>query len=157
VAGAAWAIDIGGVRVTGVDRHPWAVEEANRTYRDLGVNGRAVKGDAARTKLPSGARAGIIAAYTINELPDATRGALLPRFLETHSRGTRVLIIEPIARRMAAWWDGWQREFEAAGGQAAEWRFRDVPLPPAQRRLGRAAGLDPRELTARSLWLGGSR
>jgi SAM-dependent methyltransferase len=152
-AGAAWALDTGGTaRLTGIDRHPWAVAEANWTFRELGLGGRAVQGDAARAKLPSGRRGGIIAAFTVNELPDATRDALLPKLIDAHARGTRVLIVEPIARRLATWWASWQRDFEAAGGHAAEWRF-NVPLPALQRQLGRAAGLDPRELTARSLWL----
>jgi hypothetical protein len=95
---------------------------------------------------------GILAAYTVNELPEATRAALLPRLLAAHDRGSRVLIVEPIARRLATWWDAWASAFAAAGGAAAEWRFK-VALPPRQRDLGKAAGLDPRELTARSLWL----
>jgi SAM-dependent methyltransferase len=156
VAGAAWALECGGAHVRGIDRHPWAVTEANWTYRELAVSGRAVQGDAARVPLPSGARAGILAAYTINELPEPTRGALLPRLLDAHARGACVLVIEPIARRLAPWWDRWQGEFDSAGGEAAEWRF-SIPLPDLQRRLGRAAGLDPRDLAARSLWLGRSR
>jgi hypothetical protein len=40
----------------------------------------------------------------------------------------------------------------AAGGRADEWRFR-VPLPDVVARLDRAAGLDHRELTCRSLWI----
>ena len=44
----------------------------------------------------------ILAAYTINELPDATGAALLPRLLDAARPGiARVLIVEPIARRMA--------------------------------------------------------
>ena len=156
VAGAAWALGSGGARVRGVDRHPWAVTEANWTYRELGVNGRATQEDAARVHLPSHDGAGIIAAYTVNELPSAARDALLPRLLQAHAHGARVLVIEPIARRIATWWDAWQGAFESAGGRAGEWRFAST-LPARQRQLGRAAGLDPRELTARTLWLGPSR
>ncbi len=94
----------------------------------------------------------ILAAYTVNELPASTRDALLPRLIEAHARGSRVLIVEPIARRIATWWDHWAQAFAEAGGSASEWRFR-TPLPGRQRDLGKAAGLDPRELTARSLWL----
>jgi hypothetical protein len=39
------------------------------------------------------------------------------------------------------------------GGRADEWRFR-AELPPIVAKLDRAAGLDHRELTARSLWIG---
>src|SRR3981081_2014114 len=35
VAGAAWALECGDATVHGVDRHPWAVAEANWTYRTL--------------------------------------------------------------------------------------------------------------------------
>ena len=152
-AGAAWALESGAARVTGVDRHPWAVAEAARTYRELGLSGsRAIQGDAARAKLPFGPRSGIIAAYTVNELPESARNALLPRLLDSHARGARVLIVEPIARRIATWWHAWRSGFEAAGGHASEWRFA-ASIPDLQRRLARAAGLDPRELTARTLWL----
>jgi hypothetical protein len=51
---------------------------------------------------------------------------------------------------MAPWWAAWQRAFEQACGSADEWRF-PADLPPRQRALARAAGLNPRELTARTL------
>jgi methyltransferase family protein len=151
-AGAAWALACDRCEVHGVDRNAWAVAEAQWTYRTLGVTGRAVKGDVAAAQIPGGRRRGVLAAYTVNELPDRVRAALLPRLLEAHQQGARVLVIEPIARRMAGWWAEWERAFAAAGGASAEWRFA-IPLPERQRQLGRAAGLDPRELTARSLWL----
>ena len=102
--------------------------------------------------MPGGNGQAILAAYTVNELPDAARDALLPRLIAAHQRGSRILIVEPIARRIAGWWGAWQSVFTAAGGTANEWRFA-TPLPERQRQLGRAAGLDPRELTARSLSL----
>jgi hypothetical protein len=61
-------------------------------------------------------------------------------------------VVEPIARRAVPWWADWQIAIERAGGRADEWRF-PADLPPTQRALARAAGLDPRELTARSLFL----
>ncbi len=151
-AGAAWAIECGRARLSGVDRHPWAVAEANWTYRQLGIDGRAIRGDVGTLTLRGQRGDAILAAYTINELPASTRDALLPRLIEAHARGARVLIVEPIARRVATWWDHWARAFAGAGGSASEWRF-NTPLPSRQRDLGKAAGLDPRELTARSLWL----
>ena len=142
----------GAAAIDGVDRHAWAVAEANWTYRTLALDGRARQGDVERVPLRGGGGQAILAAYTVNELPDATRDGLLPRLIEAHHQGSRVLIVEPIARRMAGWWTGWERAFAAAGGSANEWRFA-TPLPERQRQLGRAAGLDPRELTARSLLL----
>ena len=95
---------------------------------------------------------GIMAAYVVNELTDAARGVLLDRLLTAAAANARVLIIEPIARRMVPWWTAWRGAFEAAGGRADEWRL-EAPLPERQRDLARAAGLDPRTLAARSLLL----
>jgi len=151
-AGAAWSQACAPCRITGVDRNGWAKAEAKWTYRQLGLPGRAIQADVGRTALPAASGEATLAAYTVNELPDAIRTALLPRMLDAHRGGARILVIEPIARRMAGWWNDWARVFVDAGGRADEWRF-PAPLPERQRQLGRAAGLDPRELTARTLWL----
>ena len=138
--------------LNGIDRHPWAASEANWTYRALGLSGHAAQGTIERTSMRARRGDGILAAYAVNELPDPSRAALLSRLLEAHAKGSRVLIIEPIARRLTSWWPEWERACVAAGGRANEWRF-PVDLPPRQRQLARAAGLQPRELRARSLWL----
>jgi hypothetical protein len=65
-----------------------------------------------------------------------------------------VLVVEPLAGGAAPWWKRWQSAFEAAGGRADEWRTR-AELPPIVQKLDRAAGLDHREITGRSLWLAG--
>ena len=109
--------------------------------------------DLSRVRLDPAPGLGILAAYTINELPDDLRSAWLTRLLDAHARGATVLIIEPIARRMAPWWRGWEERFVAAGGRTDEWRF-DALLPRRQRELARSAGLNPRELRARSLFAG---
>jgi predicted RNA methylase len=152
VAGAAWALVAGASRIAGIDRHPWAVEEANWTYRQLLLNGRAVQRNVVRTSFKADRETGIVAAYVANELSDADRAALLSALLAAHTRGVRVLVIEPIARRMSPWWADWQAAIAGAHGRADEWRFA-VDLPPLQASLARAAGLEPRELTARSLFL----
>lgn len=151
-AGAAWALECDTCTVQGVDRNAWAVAEALWTYRTLGIPGRAVKGSVQAAHLEATSARAILAAYTVNELTEPDRAALLGRLMGAHDQGARILIVEPIARRMAGWWTGWQQAFEASGGFSREWRF-TVPVPDRQRQLGRAAGLDPRELTARSLWL----
>lgn len=151
-AGAAWALAASGCRITGFDRHPWAVAEANWTYRQLALDGYAAQRDISRATFRAAPGLGVLAAYAVNELADGTRDDLLRRFLDAHRRGARVLVIEPIARRVARWWDVWQHAFAAAGGRADEWRF-PARLPPRQLALAQAAGLDPRELTARSLFL----
>lgn len=154
-AGAAWALECEAT-VSGVDRHPWVVAEANWTYRQLGLRGRAVQADIARARLDHAHGAGIVAAYAMNELPDPVRYEMLGRLIEASGRGAHVLIVEPIARRLTPWWTSWTEAFSAAHGRADEWRFAAM-LPPRQRLLAKAAGLNPAELTARSLWLRGRR
>jgi SAM-dependent methyltransferase len=151
-AGAAWAIEAG-ARVSGFDRNLWAIGEANWTYRQLGIVGRAAKQDIERASIRGERGAAILAAYSINELAEDGRAALLPRLVRAHEQGARVLVIEPIARRLSRWWPLWQQAFLEAGGCARDWRFR-TDLPARQRTLAKAAGLDPRELTAKSLFLG---
>ena len=153
-AGIAWATGAGATRVRGVDRHPWAVDEANAAYKLFGLDGRAVRRDIAargqRAIVSADRGTGVLAAYAINELDAEARRTLLPELLSLQKSGARVLVVEPIARRTSPWWDEWASAFEHAGGQAHEWRF-PAALPPTQLQLARAAGLDPRELTARSL------
>jgi hypothetical protein len=155
-AGAAWALERPGASVSGSDRHPWAVAEANWTYRQLGVPGRAVQHDVQRVRINPSETTGILSAYTVNELTDAARDALLPRLLDARTEGASVLIVEPIARRLTPWWRTWESAFQAGGGRADEWRF-PAALPPRQRGLAKAAGLNPQELTARSLSTGPGR
>ena len=151
-AGAAWASsDRAGTSILGVDQHPWAVAEAAWTYRHFEISGRTRRGDA--TSIPIPDSASIIAAFTINEIADdAVRTALLERLLRRRSHRGAVLIVEPLAGRIAPWWARWREEFRAHGGRADEWRFR-VELPDIVAKLDRAAGLNHRELTARSLAL----
>jgi len=153
-AGAAWALASGGSPVvSGLDRHPWAVDEARWTYRTLGLEGAARQGDAARLPhVRDGAAA--IAAYVLNELPDDVRTRAEEQLFAAAARGARILILEPIARGVAPWWDQTARRAVKAGGRADQWRWA-VDLPPLVRTLDKAAGLDHRELTVRSLWLPG--
>jgi hypothetical protein len=150
-AGAAWALE-SNAAVSGFDRHPWAVEEANWTYRTLRVRGRARTRDVARVQLPATSGTAILAAYAVNELSEPTRSALLERMLASAEAGARVLVIEPIARGPVPWWSAWSKAFASQGGRADEWRFA-VSLPERQLELAHAAGLRPQHLTARSLYL----
>jgi hypothetical protein len=153
VAGAAWALAAAGTaRLVGIDRHPWAVEETRWTYRRFRLAGQASVGDLAR--VPRVGRDGaIVAAYAMNELPSAARGAVEGRLLAAASAGARVLIAEPIARSVTPWWDDFAARVIGAGGRADQWRF-PADLPPMLRLFDKAAGLDHRELTARTLYLG---
>lgn len=151
VAGAAWSRAAGTVDVMGIDRHPWAADEARWTYRQLGIRGRARQGDLVRLpRLPPGS--GVVAAYTLNELADAARTHVEDQLLEAARHGVRVLVVEPIARRITPWWNATAARVVAAGGRADEWRFEE-PLPPLVERFDRAAGLDHRINSCRSFYL----
>jgi len=152
-SGAAWALEAGGVPVQGVDRNGWAVDEARWTLRRLGLRGGADVGRAEEARLPRRGGA-VLAAFTLNELADEARERLLETLLA--ASGVSVLVVEPIAGRVSPWWPPWARRVAEAGGRHDEWRFR-VPLPDLVARFDRAAGLDHRELTARTLWLPAAR
>jgi hypothetical protein len=150
-SGAAWAAQVSHQQSAfAIDRSPWAIAEAARTYRHFGLRVRTSQDDMATAAWPAAAT--LLAAFAVNELPPAVRDRLLERVLERIARGSAVLVVEPIARSIAPWWGGWQTAFAAAGGRADEWRFRPK-LPDVVAKLDRAAGLDHRELTARSLWI----
>ena len=151
-SGAAWAAEDSTIRqAVAIDRNPWSIAEASRTYRHFGVPARTRQDEMASAAWPPGAA--LLAAFSVNELTGDTRDRLLDRFLDRARRGDAVLVVEPVARSIAPWWSAWQAAFSAAGGRADEWRFR-TELPDIVAKLDRAAGLDHRELTARSLWLG---
>jgi hypothetical protein len=163
VAGAAWA----GVRpgsdqgqtpvLHGIDRSGWAVAEAAWTYRTLGLTGRATRGDLVReaSSLLSRAhrqlnRTGIVLAWSSNELEGEARTRLLTTLVELGKAGASILIVEPISRRAAPWFDDWADSIAKAGGRQDDWSF-DQPRPPALSRIDDEVGFDRSALTARSL------
>ena len=154
-AGAAWAVAANGARVLGIDRHPWAVAEARWTYRQLDLGAHARRGDVTR---PSTVRPGtaIVAAHVLNELAPAAREHLEDWLVDAAERGTRVLVIEPIARRLTPWWPSTESRLRSvAGARVDEWRFR-VDLPPLLHLLDRSAAMNHSELTARSIYCPGT-
>lgn len=153
-AGAAWAHSFPEPpAVVGIDLSSWALSEAARTYRAFGLSARTCLGDIATVAWPK-SPAGLLAAFTLNELADSARETVLGRLVDRGERGDAVLIVEPLAGFVAPWWNRWRDAFVAAGGRADEWRF-GVELPAIVAKLDRAAGLDHHELKGRSLWLGG--
>jgi SAM-dependent methyltransferase len=153
-AGAAWALECGPrVQLEGVDRSGWAVAEARWTFARLGLDGRATRKDAATARLPE-PPAGVLAAFTVNELAEEPRRRLLARLLDAAGSGSTVLVVEPLSRHISPWWPEWAEAVRGAGGREDEWRFRP-DLPDRLALLGKAAGLDTRELTGRSLFLSG--
>jgi len=53
---------------------------------------------------------------------------------------------------VAPWWNETAARVVAAGGRADEWQF-DTALPAAAAMLGKAAGLNSREMKVRSLYI----
>ena len=152
VAGAAWASNCAHrVDVLGVDRNAWAVGEAQQTYRAFGATARVKHANVATLRFPKPPIA-VVAAFTLNELDESTRDAMLDGWLAEERQ--QILIVEPLAGFVARWWNRWRDRFEAAGGRGDEWRIR-AELPPIVAKLDRAAGLDHREITGRSLWRSG--
>ena len=151
VAGAAWALESEpSPRVIGVDRNGWALQECKWTYQQLRIRGTPKACDIRTLRIP--ARTAVMAAFTINELDPTARDRFRRDFIKVARNGAPVLVIEPIARRLTSWWDHWSHDWKAAGGRDDEWRFR-VHLPERLALMDKAAGLDHRELTGRSLWL----
>jgi hypothetical protein len=151
-AGAAWAAAVETPpAILGVDRLPWALEEAAFTYRTMRFQSATRRAHAGRVAVPHDIDA-VVAGWMVNELDAASRDALLPRLLQAATRGTRVLIVEPIATRVSPWWPGWARAFASAGGRQDEWRI-PAALPDLIRRLDIAAGLRHDVLTARSIYV----
>jgi hypothetical protein len=149
-AGAAWVSTVQGKpSIRGYDLHPWAVKEADWTYREFGLDHTVTRRDIARAPMP-GKTDGLLAAWVVNELRQETRDGLLPRLIESAGKGAEILIVEPVAKRPAPWWDAWAGRFLEAGGRADRWEFRP-DMPESLRLLDRAAKLDHRRFTLRTL------
>lgn len=152
VAGAAWsALFAARPPVLGVDPSAWALEAARGSYRALGVPARTVRGTAARLRWPR-PPFGIVAAWMVNELDDPERATLLATLGRGAETGNGLLVVEPLSKRITPWWAEWSARGAALGGRSDEWRC-EAPLPERVMQLGRSAGLDPRELGARTLWV----
>jgi hypothetical protein len=152
-AGAAWALAADEPpAITGIDRNRWALDEASWTYRHLGVRGRTTMADIGSFQPRTQQGTGVLLGYAINELTHEKRDALLARLLTASRNGARVLVVEPIAREPSGWWPDWVDRFAGAGTRADEWRF-PIALPPLLHNIAKGAGLTPKELTARSLFV----
>jgi len=157
VAGAAWAAHRGGQgTVVGADVNNWALGEARTAARALALDARFVHSPVERLRWPT-TPAAIVAAFTVNELAASARSALRTELLARHTRGSAVLIVEPLAQRSVPWWPEWGKAFVAAGGRVVEFRLPAAEVlaltPKRVVDLGRSAHLDPSELGARALWL----
>lgn len=150
--GAAAAAVTGAGSVTGIDMHPWALDEARHTYAAFRLAGVVSRGSAARFRAPN-RPAFVVAGYVVNELRDEERERLRPLLAKAARQGSRVMIVEPLAQRAVPWWPMWTEELEQAGWKSREWKLTVNP-PDIVRRLGEAAGLTPTRVNIRTLTAG---
>ncbi len=148
VCGAAWALLSGGApEVTGADRSSFALHEARWTYQTLRVKGetsRSITETLDRIRRPSG----VVIGWTLNELDDEKRGLIAAKIVPWVAKGTRLLVIEPVSKRVAPWWDAWTANFPKDRCQVMEKRLR-LDLPPKIALLARSAGLGTEETVVR--------
>ena len=150
VCGAAWAMhSASSVNVVGADRSSFALHEARWTYGAL-----RVKGDTSRSiteTLDSIRRPdGIVIGWTLNELDDLKRDAIAAKLIPWVAKGSRLLVIEPVSKRAAPWWDAWTARFPKDRCTVIERRLR-LPLPPKVALLARSAGLSTDATVVRAL------
>ncbi len=147
-AGAAVSWCTGQGPILGVDRERGWLDAAGRTWRALGLRGRARKGT-----LPEGMswpKKGEILCFgwSINELDDEARAEVLKRVQASLRVGGSLVLLEPLSRRISPWWGSWLRALSPLGVVDHDVKAR-VALPQQLRDLDRAAGLDHQELGAR--------
>ena len=159
-AGSAWGTTLPTRPVlTGVDQTPWVLEEARWNWDVLGFSSTTKRHDFVEfawggrdTRGSTRGATGIVLGWSANELAHEGRGRLLPRLLKAHELGASILVIEPLARSAAKWWNSWVQPVVEAGGRADDWKF-PANLPPRLAELDSQAGFRREHLSARSLWL----
>jgi hypothetical protein len=158
VCSAAWALlHDTPPSITGIDAHPWALEEARWNWRTLALRGQATRGDlvaAARNLLTQNdaalARTGVIAGWAINELQKPERAQLLETIDQLLGRGVALVILEPLARGVTPWWDDWVERLAPRGIVSGDVKT-DTDLPAPLDSFSDAAGFRKKGLGARCL------
>jgi len=158
VCAAAWALaHEQAPSITGVDANSWAVDETRWNWRTMGLRGQANRGDMVATARglvrhsPAAlARTGIIAGWSVNELANGDRDQLLDVFDQLLERGVSLVILEPLARGVAPWWDDWVARLAPHGVQANDIKA-DVSLPAPLSSFSDAAGFKKKELGVRAM------
>jgi len=158
VCSAAWALlHETPPFITGIDAHPWALDEARWNWRTLGLRGQATRGDlvaAARNLLKQSdavlARTGVIAGWSINELAKPERAQLLEAIDQLLGRGVTLVILEPLARGVTPWWDEWVERLAPRGIVLGDVKT-DTDLPAPLDSFSDAAGFRQKGLGARCL------
>jgi len=159
VCGAAWALMHDTTpALTGVDANAWAIDEARWNWRAMGLRGHGVRGDllgTARGLLRQSntalATTGIIAGWTVNELPKPDRDQLLAVVDQLLDRGARLVILEPLARGVAPWWDEWAMRLAPRNVREEDVKAA-VDLPAPLDSFSDAAGFRKKELGVRIMF-----
>ncbi len=139
VCGAAWALSSGEAEVTGADRSSFALHEARWMYRILRIPGHTSRSITEALE-PARRPDAVVIGWTLNELDDEKRDRIAARLLPWILKGTRLLVIEPVSKRVTPWWDGWASRFPKDRCSVVEKRLR-LDLPPKIALLARSAGL----------------
>jgi hypothetical protein len=156
VCGAAWALmHEHRPAITGVDANAWAVEEARWNWRTLGLQGRAARGDLIATassllRQPAATltSTGLIAGWTVNELPKSDRDRLLEVLDQLLERGATFVLLEPLARGVTPWWEEWTTRLAKHGVTDCDFKA-GVDLPAPLDSFSDAAGFRKKEIGAR--------
>ncbi len=150
VGGAAWALlSADPTLVIGADRSSFALHEARWTYQTLRVKGetsRSITQTLNSIRRPEG----IVIGWTLNELDEAKRDLIAEGILPWVVKGSRLLVIEPVSKRVAPWWDEWTKRFPAHRCSVFEKKLR-LDLPPKIALLARSAGLGTEAAAVRVL------
>jgi hypothetical protein len=156
VASAAWALSLPTPpRLVGIDQDAWTLGEAAWNWRTLGLTGRTRRGDIAKRDVPWHPPArtpGLVLGWSANELTAESRQFVLARLVDAASRGSSVLVVEPLARAATPWWHEWTSTLGRIGAVAGEWKL-GVPLPASLAALDLEAGFRRETLGARTIWL----
>ncbi len=140
VCGAAWAL--GGsatAQVIGADRSSFALHEARWAYQTLRLKGetsQSISEILDSIRRPEG----VAIDWTLNELDDEKRALIAARIQPWIAKGTRLLVVEPVSKRVAPWWDEWTARFPKDSCSVLEKKLR-LDLPPKIALLARSAGL----------------
>jgi SAM-dependent methyltransferase len=150
VCGAAWALcSSGPTRVIGADRSSFALHEARWTYATLRLKAdttRSIEDALSSLRRPEA----VVLGWALNELDEAKRDLIAARLVPWVAKGSRLLVIEPVSKRVAPWWREWTSRFPPAQASVLE---RSLPrdLPPPLALLAKSAGLSQDPLVVRVL------
>ena len=152
ICSAAWASLLSRTpRIMARDISAHAIAQAKVLYRSLGLKANVAR--ASLLKTPD-VKAGdmLVLGFVVNELSDAERDSLKRLLLNRSRKGVGFLLVEPLAKSPSRWWEEWVEAFPKEKIRQDMWKF-EVDLPAAVLDLGEAAGLRPRHLGARSLYV----